>query len=105
QEKEKAKRSSSKGSGSGPRLTARVVPGRRSTPGRDAAELLVGRNPVLEAWRTHVPATALHVAIGIEADDRVTEIVRTAGDRGLPVLEVSRAELDRMTGGGLDHGR
>ena len=34
----------------------------------------------------------------------VTEIVRTAGDRGLPVLEVSRAELDRMTGGILHQG-
>jgi 23S rRNA (guanosine2251-2'-O)-methyltransferase len=103
QEKEKAKRASTS-RGGGSRMTARVVPGRRSTPGRDAAELLVGRNPVLEALRTHVPALALYVAIGIEPDDRVTEIIRTAGDRGLPVLEASRAELDRMTGGELHQG-
>jgi 23S rRNA (guanosine2251-2'-O)-methyltransferase len=105
QEKERraaqARRSASGGSA---RKVTRVVPGRRSNPGRDAAELLVGRNPVLEALRMHVPATALYVAIGIEIDDRVTEIVRTAGDRGLPVLEVSRAELDRMTGGVLHQG-
>lgn len=86
------------------RAGPRVAPGRRSVPPRDAAELLVGRNPVLEALRTHVPATALHVAHGIEIDERVTEIVRTAGDRGIPLLEVSRGELDRMTGGVLHQG-
>ena len=42
--------------------------------------------------------------MGIEIDERVTEIVRTAGDRGIPLLEVSRAELDRMTGGVLHQG-
>ena len=82
----------------------RVAPGRRSAGTRESAELLVGRNPVLEALRTHVPATALYLALGLEIDERVTEIVRTAGDRGLPVLEVSRAELDRLTGGVLHQG-
>jgi 23S rRNA (guanosine2251-2'-O)-methyltransferase len=82
----------------------RVAPGRRSAGTRESAELLVGRNPVLEALRTHVPATALYLALGIEIDERVTEIVRTAGDRGMPVLEVSRAELDRLTGGVLHQG-
>jgi tRNA G18 (ribose-2'-O)-methylase SpoU len=43
--------------------------------------------------------TALYVAIGIEADERVTESVRLAGNRGISLVEVSRAELDRMTGG------
>ena len=59
---------------------------------------------MLEALRTHIPATALYVAQGIEIDERITEIVRTAGDRGIPILEVSRAELDRMTGGVLHQG-
>ncbi|MEV4536948.1 23S rRNA (guanosine(2251)-2'-O)-methyltransferase RlmB [Asanoa sp. NPDC049518] len=86
--------------GGGPR----VAPGRRSTTPKDAPELLVGRNPVLEALRTLVPATALYVAQGIDIDDRVTEVVRTAGDRGIPLLEISRAELDRMTGGVLHQG-
>jgi 23S rRNA (guanosine2251-2'-O)-methyltransferase len=90
-------------SGAGP-ARPRVAPGRRSNTPREAAELLVGRNPVLESLRTHVPATALYIALGIEIDERVTEIVRTAGDRGLPLLEVSRAELDRMTGGVLHQG-
>jgi 23S rRNA (guanosine2251-2'-O)-methyltransferase len=87
-----------------PARPARVAPGRRSTAPRDAPELLVGRNPVLEALRAVVPATALYVAIGIDVDDRVTEIIRTASDRGIPLLEVSRSELDRMTGGVLHQG-
>ncbi|MDG4828159.1 23S rRNA (guanosine(2251)-2'-O)-methyltransferase RlmB [Solwaraspora sp. WMMD1047] len=82
----------------------RVAPGRKSTPPRDAPELLVGRNPVLEAIRAQVPATALYVAQGIDIDDRVNELVRTAADRGIAILEVSRAELDRMTGGVLHQG-
>jgi 23S rRNA (guanosine2251-2'-O)-methyltransferase len=82
----------------------RVAPGRRSVTPKDAPELLVGRNPVVEALRAHVPATALYVALGIEIDERVAESVRTAGDRAIPILEVSRAELDRLTGGVLHQG-
>jgi 23S rRNA (guanosine2251-2'-O)-methyltransferase len=82
----------------------RVTPGRKSVTPKDAPELLVGRNPVVEALRAHVPATALYVAQGIEVDDRVHEAVRTAADRGIAILEVSRGELDRLTGGVLNQG-
>ncbi|MEV6489296.1 23S rRNA (guanosine(2251)-2'-O)-methyltransferase RlmB [Actinoplanes sp. NPDC051633] len=82
----------------------RVAPGRRSNPTREGPELLLGRNPVVEAMRSSVPATALYLAQGIDIDDRIAEIVRTAGDRGLPILEISRNELDRMTGGVLHQG-
>jgi len=82
----------------------RVAPGRKSNPTREGPELLLGRNPVVEALRAAVPATALYVAQGIDVDDRVTEIVRTAGDRGIPILDISRNELDRMTGGVLHQG-
>ncbi|WP_431933307.1 23S rRNA (guanosine(2251)-2'-O)-methyltransferase RlmB [Micromonospora sp. RP3T] len=82
----------------------RVSPGRKSNPAKDSPELLVGRNPVLESLRAQVPATALYTAQGIDMDDRVKEIVRTAADRGIAILEVSRAELDRMTGGVLHQG-
>jgi 23S rRNA (guanosine2251-2'-O)-methyltransferase len=82
----------------------RVAPGRKSNPAKDAPELLVGRNPVVEALRANVPATALYVAQGIETDDRVNELVRIAADRGIAILEISRAELDRMTGGVLHQG-
>ncbi|MFD0823536.1 23S rRNA (guanosine(2251)-2'-O)-methyltransferase RlmB, partial [Micromonospora zhanjiangensis] len=82
----------------------RVAPGRRFNPARDTPELLVGRNPVLESLRAQVPATALYVAQGIDIDDRVNESVRTAADRGIAIMEISRAELDRMTGGVLHQG-
>jgi 23S rRNA (guanosine2251-2'-O)-methyltransferase len=82
----------------------RVAPGRKSNPTREGPELLLGRNPVVEALRAAIPATALYIAQGIEIDDRVTEIVRTAGDRGIPIMEIGRNELDRMTGGVLHQG-
>ncbi|MGX6603668.1 23S rRNA (guanosine(2251)-2'-O)-methyltransferase RlmB [Micromonosporaceae bacterium Da 78-11] len=82
----------------------RVAPGRRSNPTREGPELLLGRNPVNEALRAGISATALYVAQGLEVDERVTEIIRTAGDRGIPLLEISRNELDRMTGGVLHQG-
>lgn len=59
---------------------------------------------MLEALRALVPATALYTAQGIDMDDRVNEIIRTAADRGIANLEISRAELDRMTGGVLHQG-
>ncbi|MET7396321.1 23S rRNA (guanosine(2251)-2'-O)-methyltransferase RlmB [Dactylosporangium sp. NPDC005572] len=82
----------------------RVSPGRKAAQPKDGPELLVGRNPVVEALRTHVPATALYVALGIDMDERVKEAVRTAAERGIAILEVTRNELDRMTGGVLHQG-
>jgi 23S rRNA (guanosine2251-2'-O)-methyltransferase len=82
----------------------RVAPGRRSTPTREGPELLLGRNPVVEALRAGITATALYIVQGIDIDERIAEIARTAGDRGIPILEITRAELDRMTGGVLHQG-
>lgn len=65
----------------------------------DTAELVVGRNAVVEALRAKVPVTVVYVAVGIEADERVTESVRLTANRGISLVEIGRAELDRMTGG------
>jgi 23S rRNA (guanosine2251-2'-O)-methyltransferase len=62
-------------------------------------EILAGRNAVVEALRSGVPAMTLYAAVGIDADQRVSEAVRTAGNRRVPLLEVPRTELDRLTGG------
>ncbi|WP_019814721.1 23S rRNA (guanosine(2251)-2'-O)-methyltransferase RlmB [Saccharomonospora saliphila] len=70
----------------------------------DAPEIIAGRNPVVEALRAGVPATALYVALNIDTDDRVTEAVRDAADRGISLLEVPREELDRKTGGAVHQG-
>ncbi len=77
--------------------------GRRTRP-ENGPELLVGRNPVAEALRAKIPATALYLAIGLDSDERITEAVRLASNRGLALLEVTRAELDRRTGGLLHQG-
>jgi 23S rRNA (guanosine2251-2'-O)-methyltransferase len=71
-------------------------------PGRpkssDDSEMVTGRNSVVEALRAKIPATALYVAARIEYDDRVKEALSLATKRGLPVLEVMRPELDRLSG-------
>jgi 23S rRNA (guanosine2251-2'-O)-methyltransferase len=82
----------------------RTSPGRRGPTAKDSPELLVGRNPVAEALRAGIPATALYIAQGVTTDDRITEAIATAADRGLSILEISRHELDRMTGGVLHQG-
>ncbi|MER7273533.1 23S rRNA (guanosine(2251)-2'-O)-methyltransferase RlmB [Dactylosporangium sp. NPDC000244] len=89
---------------SSPIAKTRVSPGRKSATPKDGPELLVGRNPVVEALRTHVPATALYVALGLDMDERVKEAVRTSAERGIAILEITRNELDRMTGGVLHQG-
>lgn len=77
----------------GPARTARPNPARGG--GGGSAELLIGRNPVLEALRAQMPAAKLFLANSLDSDERITEAVELAGDRGIEVLEVNRAELDR----------
>jgi len=72
--------------------------GDRVSKAADAAEVLSGRNSVLEALRAKVPATALFIATRIEMDDRVKEALKIAGSRGIPINEITRPEVDRMTG-------
>ncbi len=71
-------------------------------------ELLLGRNPVVEALRARIPATALYVVTGDTSrggtDERIAEAVQLSADRGLPLLEVGRAEFDRMSDGALHQG-
>jgi 23S rRNA (guanosine2251-2'-O)-methyltransferase len=79
----------------------------------EAPELLLGRNPVVEALRARIPATALYVVTGdtgrsdsgrAGTDERITEAITLAADRGLPLLEVGKGEFDRMSGGALHQG-
>ncbi|MBP2437208.1 23S rRNA (guanosine(2251)-2'-O)-methyltransferase RlmB [Microbacterium amylolyticum] len=64
----------------------------------DDNEYVTGRNSVLEALRTKIPAASMYIAQRIEMDDRVKEMLSLARKRELPVLEVTRPELDRMAG-------
>ena len=87
----------------------RAVAASKSAPARarnrsDLPETVVGRNPVVEALRAEVPATALYVAQGLQPDERIAEAVQLASNRGVPLLEVGRRELDRLTGDAVHQG-
>ena len=77
---------------------------RRPARPTEETELVLGRNPVLECLRANAPASALYVALGAEADERLTESVTLAADRGVPILEVPRVDLDRMSANTLHQG-
>jgi 23S rRNA (guanosine2251-2'-O)-methyltransferase len=67
-------------------------------------EWVAGRNAVLEAMEAEIPIRAAYVAEGAERDDRLRGIVKLAASRGTALLEVTRAELDRLTGGAVHQG-
>ena len=75
---------------------------RRPAPG--SAEVVAGRNSVLEALRAGVPCTAVFVGHRVTVDDRVREIRSVAAARVLPLMEVTGVELDRMTDGMVHQG-
>jgi 23S rRNA (guanosine2251-2'-O)-methyltransferase len=71
--------------------------------GKATSEMVVGRNPVVEALREGVPAITLYVQQFIDNDERVREALQLAGERGgIHLMEAPRPELDRMTNG-LNH--
>jgi 23S rRNA (guanosine2251-2'-O)-methyltransferase len=79
--------------------TGDATPRRTPRPKRsDDSELVTGRNSVVEALRARIPAATLYIAARIEMDDRVKEALSLATKRGIPVLEVMRPELDRLSG-------
>jgi 23S rRNA (guanosine2251-2'-O)-methyltransferase len=75
----------------------------RRSPKGDT-EWVAGRNSVVEALRASMPVSAVYVAEGAERDGRLREAFRITADRGIAVLEVSRGELDRLTGGAVHQG-
>ena len=83
---------------------ARKAAGRPAGKPVDETETVLGRNPVLECLRADAPANALYIALGTEADERLTESVTLAADRGIPILEVPRTDLDRLSANGLHQG-
>lgn len=81
---------------------------RSSAPrtGRPGAgpEWVVGRNAVLEALQVEIPVKTAYIAEGSERDDRLREILKTAANRSIALLEVSRMQLDTMTEGAVHQG-
>ncbi|MHA6510369.1 23S rRNA (guanosine(2251)-2'-O)-methyltransferase RlmB [Tessaracoccus sp. Y1736] len=68
------------------------------------ADWVVGRNPVFEALTAGLPVKQAFVAEGAERDDRLRDILKFTAEHGLPLLQVTRAELDRVTGGLVHQG-
>lgn len=92
--KELAERSLQKRSGGG------------SKTGKPGAgpEWVAGRNPVLEALQAGLPVLTAYIADGAERDDRLREILRFSADNNINMLQVTRGELDKLTGGAVHQG-
>jgi 23S rRNA (guanosine2251-2'-O)-methyltransferase len=78
--------------------------GRWARGAGDAPEIVAGRNAVLEALTAGVPASALFAAQRLDSDDRVRDVIARAAQARVPMVEASRPELDRMTGGAIHQG-
>lgn len=71
---------------------------------KETAEMVVGRNPVIECLHAKVPATTLYIVAGTRNDKRLAEAVLMCNTRNIPIIEVQRHEMDRMTGNGMHQG-
>lgn len=83
------------------KTVARPQRGRKSPA---STEWVAGRNSVVEALRANIPVQTLYVAEHAERDDRLREAFKIAVHRNLPILEVTRNELDRLTDGAVHQG-
>jgi 23S rRNA (guanosine2251-2'-O)-methyltransferase len=88
--------------------TSRPASGARAAGGArgsgDAAEMVAGRNSVVEALRATVPAVALYVEHRAPTDEKIREAIQLAAESGVPVREAGHAELARLTGGAVHQG-
>ncbi|MGN6475549.1 MAG: 23S rRNA (guanosine(2251)-2'-O)-methyltransferase RlmB [Mycobacteriales bacterium] len=75
-----------------------------SARSRVTEDLVAGRNAVVEALRAAVPATTLHIAPGLDRDDRLIEAAKLATDHEIQIVETTRLQLDRITGGAPHQG-
>ena len=91
----------------------RTVPGRASRgaggskngKGVSAThEIVTGRNSVVEALRAGIPVATVYLASRLESDDRTREILAAVTERGYPLLEMTKPELDRLTDGAVHQG-
>ncbi|HVE63313.1 MAG TPA: 23S rRNA (guanosine(2251)-2'-O)-methyltransferase RlmB [Mycobacteriales bacterium] len=90
-------------SGAAERAPRRPHP-RSKRPGEELEEVVVGRNPVVEALRAGVQGRALLVGRGVDLDPRVTEALALAAELGIPTREAVKAELDNLSDGSVHQG-
>lgn len=68
------------------------------------ADWVVGRNPVYEAMAAGMPVKQVYLAEGAERDDRLRDILKFSAENSVPLMQVTRQELDRVTGGLVHQG-
>ncbi|GAB77836.1 23S rRNA (guanosine2251-2'-O)-methyltransferase [Austwickia chelonae] len=100
----KAYKAAQRATTQGARRPSAANPQRPVRRTKGSTEMVAGRNSVVEALRAQVPVTTMYVASRIDSDDRVKEALKLAHERGLPVLETPRTELDRLTDGAIHQG-
>lgn len=61
------------------------------------SNLILGRNPVIEALKNDREIEKIFVGKGAEGS--ITKILGMARDKGIPIYEADRAALDRVSGG------
>ncbi|MDO5025123.1 MAG: 23S rRNA (guanosine(2251)-2'-O)-methyltransferase RlmB [Trueperella sp.] len=61
-------------------------------------ELVVGRNPVAEAVAAGISYTRVFVVETMSLDERVVEVVNAAAAAEIPLVSVSRTEMDLLAG-------
>ena len=76
----------------------------RSSEKGAGPDWVIGRNSVLEALNAGLPVRAAYVVDGAEHDSRLREILTFAADHGIPLMQATRSELDRQTGGSNHQG-
>lgn len=83
--------------------TRSITAVRSPTRGSDT-EHVAGRNSALEALQARIPAIALLVAPTGDRDPRIVEATKLAVAQGVPLIESTKTELDRLTGRALHQG-
>ena len=51
-----------------------------------------------------MPATTLYLALGVDADERVNEAIAIAAQAGIALVEMTRGQMDKMTGRAVHQG-
>ncbi|MEA4944176.1 MAG: 23S rRNA (guanosine(2251)-2'-O)-methyltransferase RlmB [Propionicimonas sp.] len=86
------------------RPSGNARPSRNRTTATAGADWVIGRNAVLEALQAGLPVKRAFIAEGAERDSRLRDILAFTADHGVPLLQATRTELDRLTGGGVHQG-
>jgi 23S rRNA (guanosine2251-2'-O)-methyltransferase len=65
---------------------------------RGYVDTIAGRNAVVEALRAEVDVKEILVALGVDVDDRIREIVSISEARDIPLREVARSKIESLSG-------